>query len=69
VLQARRVPSSVPLVATLKGCGLSSLVARRARRQVMTGGFGFFAPRLDGFLTAKQMNRQPAPLGGVRSVV
>ena len=26
----------------------------------MTGGFGFFAPRLDGFLTAEQMNRQPA---------
>jgi hypothetical protein len=25
----------------------------------MTGGFGFFAPRLDGFLTAEQMNRQP----------
>jgi len=24
----------------------------------MTGGFGFFAPRLDGFLTAEQMNRQ-----------
>ena len=23
----------------------------------MTGGFGFFAPRLDGFLTAEQMNR------------
>jgi len=28
----------------------------------MTGGFGFFAPRLDGFLTAEQMNRQPARL-------
>jgi hypothetical protein len=24
----------------------------------MTGGFGFFAPRLDGFLTAEQMNGQ-----------
>ena len=29
-----------------KGRGLSSLVVRRARRQLMTGGFGFFAPRL-----------------------
>ncbi len=28
----------------------------------MTGGSGFFAPRLDGFLTAEQMNRQPARL-------
>ena len=28
----------------------------------MTGGFGFFAPRLDGFLTAEQLNRQPARL-------
>ena len=28
----------------------------------MTGGFGFFAPRLDGFLTAEQMNRQPTRL-------
>jgi hypothetical protein len=28
----------------------------------MTGGFGFFAPRLDGFFTAEQMNRQPARL-------
>ena len=36
----------------------------------MTGGFGFFAPRLDGFLTAEQMNRQPArlpPWGSKRS--
>jgi hypothetical protein len=41
---------------------LSSLVVRRARRQVMPGGFGFFAPRLDGFLTAEHMNRQPARL-------
>jgi Ribonuclease G/E len=32
----------------------------------MTGGFGFFAPRLDGFLTAEQMNRQPARLCTVR---
>jgi hypothetical protein len=34
----------------------------------MTGGSGFFAPRLDGFLTAEQMNRQPARLctGGTR---
>jgi hypothetical protein len=31
----------------------------------MTGGFGFFAPRLDGFLTAQQMNRQPARLCSV----
>jgi hypothetical protein len=35
-------------------------------RQVMTGGFGFFALRLDGFLTAEQMNRQPARLCTVR---
>ena len=28
----------------------------------MTGGFGFFAPRLDGFLTAQQMNQQAARL-------
>jgi hypothetical protein len=28
----------------------------------MTGGSGFFAPRLDGFLTAEQMNQQPARL-------
>ena len=28
----------------------------------MTGGFGFFAPRLDGFLSAEQMNRQAARL-------
>jgi hypothetical protein len=28
----------------------------------MTGGIGFFAPRLDGFLTPEQMNRQPARL-------
>jgi hypothetical protein len=62
VLQARRVPSSVSLFAARKGRGLSSLVVRRARRQLMTGGFGFFAPRLDGFLTAEQMNRQPARL-------
>jgi hypothetical protein len=37
----------------------------------MTGGSGFFAPRLDGFLTAEQMNRQPARLctvGTSRSV-
>jgi hypothetical protein len=40
----------------------------------MTGGSGFFAPRLDGFLTAEQMNRQPARLctvqvpGGARGV-
>jgi hypothetical protein len=36
----------------------------------MTGGFGFFAPRLDGFLAAEQMNRQLARLcivGGKRS--
>ena len=32
----------------------------------MTGGFGFFAPRLDGFLTAEQMNRQPARLCTVK---
>src|SRR5215218_4901236 len=32
----------------------------------MIGGFGFFAPRLDGFLTAEQMNRQPARLRTVR---
>jgi hypothetical protein len=62
VLQARRVSSSVSLFAARKGRGLSSLVVRRARRQAMTGGFGFFAPRLDGFLTAEQMNRQPARL-------
>jgi predicted site-specific integrase-resolvase len=28
----------------------------------MTGGFGFFAPRLDGFLNPEQMNRQSARL-------
>src|SRR4029453_15386342 len=67
VLQARWVPSSVPLAATRKGRGLSSLVARRARRQVMTGGFEFFAPRLDGFLTAEQMNRQPTRRSSPRS--
>ena len=32
----------------------------------MTGGFGFFAPRLDGFLTAEQMNGQPARLCTVK---
>jgi Ribonuclease G/E len=32
----------------------------------MTGGFGFFAPRLDGFLTAEQMNRQRWRLCTVR---
>jgi hypothetical protein len=33
----------------------------------MTGGFGFFAPRLDGFLTAEQMNQQPARNGRIRT--
>ena len=33
---------------------------------MMTGGFGFFAPRLDGFLTAEQMNQQPARLCTVK---
>jgi hypothetical protein len=32
----------------------------------MTGGFGFFAPRLDGFLTAEQMNQQAARLSTVK---
>ena len=32
----------------------------------MTGGFGFFAPRLDGFLTAEQMNRQPTRRSSAR---
>jgi hypothetical protein len=32
----------------------------------MTGGSGFFAPRLDGFLTAEQLNRPAARLCTVK---